>query len=329
MPVISHGPGTAPPAAPVGRRCFATFQPQAWINDYAVDIDGRYEFDITEQILALGEEKARRIEDHDDDSDALWGAWSADGTRTELPHDGPFSVTCEDAIAAFFDAGSGGPGPVSRGTKGTRRAPVSPESYGFCDTCDRPYLATDELDHCAECGTCREHCACRPVVVPRPAELAPGPAPRRPAAEADLDDVPTRRYPATAAATLADLVADAGLAATLRSIGITDWGNGGCWLLAEAIRQAWPGWETVGIVEEGDEAVDHVVAASDGWYADAYGIRDGADFVADAAEIGGFDAPRLVRFDGPADASRHHIPTGDPTLLATLVERLRRGALAA
>lgn len=82
------------------KRVIARFQPQAWINDYAVDIDGAYKFDVTDQILAMGKDKAREVEDSDYSSDELWQAWVAD--HPDQDHDGPFRVEVEAAVRAFF-----------------------------------------------------------------------------------------------------------------------------------------------------------------------------------------------------------------------------------
>ena len=83
------------------KRCLATFQPQAWIDDNAWDIDGAFEFDITDQVKALGQAAALAIKDSRDESDELWFK-SGRSTLDDAGHSGPFSVYCEEAIAAFF-----------------------------------------------------------------------------------------------------------------------------------------------------------------------------------------------------------------------------------
>jgi hypothetical protein len=83
-----------------GKRIIAHFQPQAWINDYAVDIDGAYEFDVTKLIEGLGKVVALGIEDCDYSADGLWAIWVGD--HPDKDHYGPFKVTVEDAIKAYF-----------------------------------------------------------------------------------------------------------------------------------------------------------------------------------------------------------------------------------
>ncbi len=68
-------------------RLKATFRPQAWINDNAVDIDGQVEFDATENFLTLDLEEIRNFTEHDYDSDRL--AW--DLREAEI-HSGPYEV---------------------------------------------------------------------------------------------------------------------------------------------------------------------------------------------------------------------------------------------
>lgn len=81
-------------------RCLAWFVPQAWINDYAVEVDGRCQFDITAAVLQMGREQALALRDDDYDSDNL-----ADAAGLTNLHNGPFYVQCEEAIWDFFAAG--------------------------------------------------------------------------------------------------------------------------------------------------------------------------------------------------------------------------------
>lgn len=84
------------------QRCLATFQAQAWINDYAVAIDdGEVEFDITDAVLAMGREEALAIGDDSYEGDALWSEYLAAHPEADN-FKGPFAVYCEEAIAAFF-----------------------------------------------------------------------------------------------------------------------------------------------------------------------------------------------------------------------------------
>lgn len=80
-------------------RCIAKFQPQAWVNDNAVDIDGVTEFDITNQVLALGRETSLKIKDTSSEADELWFN-SKD--HKYVKHDGPFMVTAQEAVKAFW-----------------------------------------------------------------------------------------------------------------------------------------------------------------------------------------------------------------------------------
>lgn len=81
------------------KRIIARFTPQAWINDYAVDIDGAYDFDVTAQILAMPKEQALTIEDDSYEADDLW---HENAVSNEKPHGGPFCVTVQQAIADYF-----------------------------------------------------------------------------------------------------------------------------------------------------------------------------------------------------------------------------------
>ncbi len=73
----------------------ATFHPQAWINDYAVEIDGSREFEIT-----LTVEKAREIleEGNGDDSYETDHLWSTSPLCLEEGHTGPFWIEVCEAI---------------------------------------------------------------------------------------------------------------------------------------------------------------------------------------------------------------------------------------
>lgn len=84
----------------------AYFQPQAWINDYAVDVDGATHFDVTEQVLDLAATHgwtwvSENVTDNSDLSDNLWYG-SPDCEHAE--HAGPFYVNVEDAIDGYLDA---------------------------------------------------------------------------------------------------------------------------------------------------------------------------------------------------------------------------------
>ncbi|HEY3965164.1 MAG TPA: hypothetical protein VGM05_11485 [Planctomycetaceae bacterium] len=81
------------------KRIMARFVPQAWIGDYAVEIDGAYEFDVTEQILSKSKAEALSIEDDGCESDNLWHEHPV---SHEKPHHGPFVVRVQGAILAYY-----------------------------------------------------------------------------------------------------------------------------------------------------------------------------------------------------------------------------------
>jgi hypothetical protein len=83
-----------------GKRIFATFVPEAWITDHAVEVDGREKFDATAKILAMSEEERQSLRDDTHASDNLVPQEIRTG------HSGPFRVEVEEAMAAYFsDAG--------------------------------------------------------------------------------------------------------------------------------------------------------------------------------------------------------------------------------
>ena len=81
------------------KRIIAKFIPQAWVRDYATDIDdGGGDIDVTKRVVALGREKALRIVDDSFGSDEL-----VSGTRVARRHNGPFRVVVEAAIREYFE----------------------------------------------------------------------------------------------------------------------------------------------------------------------------------------------------------------------------------
>jgi len=76
----------------------AVFQPQAWINDHATDIDGLEDVDVTEQVLRLSLDRIHALQDYRDSTDDLVG-----GSSAALQHDGPFTVSAVDSVREFFD----------------------------------------------------------------------------------------------------------------------------------------------------------------------------------------------------------------------------------
>ncbi|AME28615.1 hypothetical protein [Burkholderia sp. PAMC 26561] len=86
----------------IAKRIVATFHPQAWVNNHAVDVDaqGECQFDVTEYVSALGEEKASAIKDYSDSSDDLVSFAQAPEWAKNWP--GPFFVTVEQSIDEYF-----------------------------------------------------------------------------------------------------------------------------------------------------------------------------------------------------------------------------------
>lgn len=83
--------------------CRAEFHHQMWQGDYAVDADpGMTEFDVTDQIEAMGREKALALEDSSYESDALREGLNVESLIRDWA--GPFYVRVEDAVREYFDA---------------------------------------------------------------------------------------------------------------------------------------------------------------------------------------------------------------------------------
>ncbi|WP_186214511.1 hypothetical protein [Burkholderia gladioli] len=79
------------------KRIMAVFQPQAWINDDATDIDGREDVDVTERVLRLPLDRVHALQDYRDSTELL-----VDGSTVAIEHDGPFTVKAVDSICTFF-----------------------------------------------------------------------------------------------------------------------------------------------------------------------------------------------------------------------------------
>lgn len=86
-----------------GRRVKATFVPQAWVDDHAVDVDaeGPTTFDVTHIILAMGKEAALQIQDNRDSSDVLRESDTAPSWIVNWQ--GPFVVRVEESIKDYFE----------------------------------------------------------------------------------------------------------------------------------------------------------------------------------------------------------------------------------
>lgn len=85
------------------KRIIARFQPQAWVNDYAVDVDpdGEVEFDVTSAVTKRGKAKALLIEDDQYDSDDLRTTRNAPEWIRDWS--GPFYITVADSIKAYYE----------------------------------------------------------------------------------------------------------------------------------------------------------------------------------------------------------------------------------
>lgn len=85
----------------------ARFHPQAWINDYAVEVDpeGETEFDVTPEILVFDRATALEIKDDDYDSDDLRFATAA--PKWVQGWSGPFWIEVADSIVEHYDDKAG------------------------------------------------------------------------------------------------------------------------------------------------------------------------------------------------------------------------------
>jgi len=79
------------------RRILARFVPQAWVNDYAVDIDSAQFFDVTQQIFEMPVEAIRVLRDNRESTDDL----CRNGPQA-FGHNGPFRVEVTEALKEFF-----------------------------------------------------------------------------------------------------------------------------------------------------------------------------------------------------------------------------------
>lgn len=80
----------------------AKFHPQAWQNDYAIQVDpqGDTEFDVTAEIVAIGREKSLKIEDSNYESDDL--RYAAAAPQWIKDWSGPFSIEVSESIKEFW-----------------------------------------------------------------------------------------------------------------------------------------------------------------------------------------------------------------------------------
>jgi hypothetical protein len=82
-------------------RIIAHFRPQEWVNDYAIDIDGAYDFDATDLLLSWPKDRVLALEDHDYQTDDVWRTHVV---SSERPHFGPFEVEVVGSVTAFIEA---------------------------------------------------------------------------------------------------------------------------------------------------------------------------------------------------------------------------------
>ena len=85
----------------------ARFHPQAWINDYAVEVDpeGETEFDVTPEILAFDRAAALELEDDSYDSDDL--RFAAAAPKWVQEWSGPFWIEVAASIVEHYDDEAG------------------------------------------------------------------------------------------------------------------------------------------------------------------------------------------------------------------------------
>lgn len=91
------------------RRVTARFHPQAWADDYALDVDpeGPVEWDVTDRVLAMGRAASLALRDGSDQSDALR---DAPGAPTWIrAWAGPFYVTVEESVRDYWGPESADP----------------------------------------------------------------------------------------------------------------------------------------------------------------------------------------------------------------------------
>lgn len=89
------------PSTPT-KRIMAEFVPQAWLNDHAIAVDpaGDTMFDVTDDILKLGRERALQLRDDQHETDHLRHAATA--PQWVKDWSGPFVVNVEKAIESYF-----------------------------------------------------------------------------------------------------------------------------------------------------------------------------------------------------------------------------------
>lgn len=86
-----------------GKRIIATFHPQAWINEYACEVDpeGETKWDVTDEIVAMGAQKALALLDDQYDTDNL--RFSQNAPKWIQEWSGPFYVEVAEEIWQFYN----------------------------------------------------------------------------------------------------------------------------------------------------------------------------------------------------------------------------------
>jgi hypothetical protein len=94
---------TEPVVLAGARRIIATFTPQAWTNDQAMEVDceGPNTWDVTDQVHALGKDAALALRDDSNETDAFRSAPTAPNWIRDWS--GPFYIEVADSIGQYFD----------------------------------------------------------------------------------------------------------------------------------------------------------------------------------------------------------------------------------
>lgn len=87
------------------KQIIAKFHPQAWINDYAFEVDpeGETTWDVTDEIVAMGEGAAMTLQDDQYNTDNL--RFSKNAPKWVQEWSGPFYVEVSESIWEFYNAG--------------------------------------------------------------------------------------------------------------------------------------------------------------------------------------------------------------------------------
>ena len=98
---VTAASAEAPPAGP---RIHATFTPQQWQSNYAVTVDaeGPTDWDVTDEIVAMGREAALALKDNSDASDDL--ARSPSAPEWIRNWSGPYYVEVAQSIEDYYAA---------------------------------------------------------------------------------------------------------------------------------------------------------------------------------------------------------------------------------